>query len=178
MLENLERHFQTGTLIRPTDAKPNLVHLVRALATLTGVTDLDAAPSTQHLINLIKPADHLIFILLDGLGMNIIRRLPKGSFLASHLVQEIHATCPSTTACALTSVATAQYPNRHGVTGWFTHLPEHHVTAMTLPFAERFSGKPLAERGIRPEHVLPCPSILPRMTRNTLTLSPSYIANT
>jgi hypothetical protein len=110
--------------------------------------------------------------------MNIIERLPTSSLLASSLKREISATSPSTTACALTTVATAEYPNRHGVTGWFTHLPEHNVTAMTLPFAERFTGKPLVDRGIHPEQVLPCPAILPRMPRNTLTLSPSYISNT
>ena len=182
MRDALEQFFQAGTLIRPTDSKPNLVHLVRALATLCGVGDLDASSVTQQLVNIIKPADHLIFILLDGLGMNIIRRLPKGSFLASHFVQEIHATCPSTTACALTSVATAQYPNRHGVTGWFTHLPEFELTAMILPFAERISAQPLTHRGIRVEDVLPTGSIgpiLPRMrTHRPMTLVPAYIANT
>lgn len=182
MIEDLQRHFQAGTLIRPSDSQSNLVHLVRAVATLAGVTDLDFAPATRELINLIKPAKHLIFILLDGLGMNIVRRLPKGSFLATQLAGELHATCPSTTACALTSVTTAQYPNRHGVTGWFTHLPEFELTAMILPFAERMTAQPLTHRGIRVEDVLPTGSIgpiLPRMrTHRPLTLVPAYIANT
>jgi len=178
MQSRLERCFSDGTIVRPSHDRANLVHLVRAIGTLCGVPNLPINDRTRELIELIRPADHIVFVLLDGLGMNIIERLPASSLLASSLKREIAATSPSTTACALTTVATAEYPNRHGVTGWFTHLPEHHVTAMTLPFAERFSGKPLAERGIRPEHVLPCPSILPRMTRNTLTLSPSYIANT
>lgn len=178
MASRLEQVFSDGLIVRPSDDRANLVHLMRAIGTLCGVPDLPRNGPTRELIELIRPAEHLVFVLLDGLGMNIIERLPMSAFLVSHLKREIVATSPSTTACALTTVATADYPNRHGVTGWFTHLPEHNVTAMTLPFAERFTGKPLAERGIRPEHVLPLPAIGPRMTRNVLTLSPSYIANT
>ena len=175
---SLEQVFSEGLIVRPSDERANLVHLVRAIGTLCGVANLPVNGPTRELIELIRPAEHLVFILLDGLGMNIIERLPTSSLLVSTLKREIVATSPSTTACALTTVATADYPNRHGVTGWFTHLPEHNVTAMTLPFAERFTGKPLAERGIRPEHVLPLPPITPRMTRNVLTISPSYIAAT
>ena len=178
MPSRLEPFFADGTIVRPSPDRANLVHLVRAIGTICGVPGLPVNGPTSELTELIGAADHLVFVLLDGLGMNIIERLPASSLLASSLKREIAATSPSTTACALTTVATAEYPNRHGVTGWFTHLSEHDVTAMTLPFAERFTGKPLVDRGIRPEHVLPCPSILPRMTRNTMTLSPSYIANT
>ena len=145
----LEQVFSEGLIVRPSDDRANLVHLIRAIGTLCGVPNLPVNSRTRELIELIRPAEHLVFILLDGLGMNIVERLPASSFLASNLKREIAATSPSTTACALTTVATADYPNRHGVTGWFTHLPEHNVTAMTLPFAERFSGKPLAERGIK-----------------------------
>jgi hypothetical protein len=110
--------------------------------------------------------------------MNTIRRLPPTSFLVSHLKREIHATCPSTTACALTSVATAHWPNRHGVSGWFTHLPDLGFTATILPFAERVSHQPLALRGLSAQDVLPLPPILPLMTHRAVSLSPSYIANT
>ncbi|MGH7214529.1 MAG: alkaline phosphatase family protein [Tepidisphaeraceae bacterium] len=177
--QQLQDAFTNGTLVRPSDQQPSLVHLVRAIATLAGVPDLDpGAGPTNQLAKLIGPSDHLVFVLLDGLGMNLIERLPTGSFLASHLRREIHATCPSTTACALTTVTTAQYPNRHGVTGWFTHLPEFDLTAMILPFAERFSNQPLARRDIAPEDVLPLPPIAPRMTHRPLSLTPAYITNT
>jgi len=179
MPSRLEDLFASGVLVRPATQHPNLVHLIRALASLSGAAHIDGAPPVQQLIDLIGPAEHYVFVLLDGLGMNILPILPEQSFVRKNLKLTIHSTCPSTTACALTSIATADWPNRHGVTGWFTHLPEHQLTSMILPFAERFSAQPLALRGIRPNDVLPLPPILPEFaTHRPLTLSPSYIANT
>src|SRR5207302_11459055 len=100
------------------------------------------------------------------------------SFLATSLKREIRATCPSTTACALTTIATAGYPNQHAATGWFTYVAQRGLTIATLPFLERFSGEPLARRGIMVGDVLPLPPILPRMKAQTLVLTPPYIAHT
>ena len=178
MAEVLEELFERGVLVRPSDAKANLVHLVRALARVAGVEEVPRAGAVDELMRLIEGPEHVVFVLLDGLGMNIVRRLPADTFLAGNLRGQLNATFPSTTACALTSVATAAYPNRHGVTGWFTHLPEHALTAMVLPFAERFSTQPLVKRGIRPEDVLPLSPVCAKMKWEALTLVPAYIANT
>src|SRR5688500_10781229 len=40
---DLARLFDQGILVRPAHDQPNLVHLVRALASLTGVRDVDTA---------------------------------------------------------------------------------------------------------------------------------------
>ncbi len=180
MTPRLATAFQNGALIRPDPGKvPDLVHLTRALATLAGVPDLSHSPSTQQLLALIPPADHLLFILLDGLGVNLIRRLPPTSFLASHLRTQLNSICPSTTACALTSLATGQWPAAHAVTGWFTHLPEFNLTATTLPFVNRFTGVHLTqERNLTASDVLPVPAFHPRMTHTPMTLLPRPITNT
>lgn len=174
----LEDSFGDGTLVRPTHRQPGIVHLVQAIAHLTGVGDVDRSPPMGEMVDVIGRADHLIFVLLDGLGMSTVGRLPANSFISSHVRRELIATCPSTTACALTTVATASFPNRHGIAGWFTYLPELLTTATVLPFKERFTGQPLVERGIRPQDVLRVPPILPRMTHRALTVTPSNISNT
>ena len=174
----MKQLFENGTLVRPNDQQPNLVHLVRAVATRAGVRDLDYSPATRQLLELIPPAEHVVFVLVDGLGMNLVRKLPPETFVRRHFVQQILATCPSTTACALTTITTAQYPNRHAVTGWFTHVPELGYTMATLPLAERITHEPLAARGVRAEDVLPCPSVCPRMRHHPLTIVPALIANT
>lgn len=178
MADQLEQFFSEGVLVRPSDRQPNLVHLVRAIGRLCGVQDVELDEPARHVADLIGPAEHLVFVLLDGLGMNVVRRLPADSFLRSSLRQEILATCPSTTACALTSVASGQYANRHGICGWFTYLPEFGVTAVVLPFAERFTNEPLARRGIQPQDVLTAHPLCGRMTRDALTIVPASLANT
>ncbi len=177
MPPKLEHLFAESVLIRPSDVQPNLVHLIRAIYSLCGVKGLTLTPTAKQLADTIGPAENYIFILIDGLGMNIVNRLPSDSFVAKSLRGQLNATCPSTTAAALSSLTTAHYPNQHGVTGWFTYLAEYELTAMVLPFAERFSKQPLITRGIRPGDVLP-PPVLSRMTHRPITLAPSYIANT
>ncbi|HEV2293320.1 MAG TPA: alkaline phosphatase family protein [Tepidisphaeraceae bacterium] len=179
MTPDLQRLFEQGLLVRPTHEQPNVVHLVRALATLTGVSEIESPPATRGIADVIGAADHLIFVLCDGLGMNTLARLPQqSSFLARHYKMTLNATCPSTTACALTSIATASYPNQHGVTGWFTHLPELEITILPLPFVERFSKQWLTERGLRPEDLFPLRAIEARMSHQPITLLPAPIMDT
>src|SRR5688500_19682246 len=125
MPPRLEELFSRGVLVRPATQQPNLVHLIRALATLCGAEHIDRSPPVQQLIDLIGRAEHYVFVLLDGLGMNILPMLPDNSFVRRNLKLTLQSTCPSTTARALTSIATAEWPNRHGLTRRFTHLPEH-----------------------------------------------------
>jgi hypothetical protein len=178
MQVGLEDLFAQKILIRPSPTRANLVHLIRALATLAGVEDIEQSDPIAELAQLIGPHEHLIFVLLDGLGMNIIRRLPGESFLCRSLKREINATCPSTTACALTTIATAAYPNRHCVTGWFSYLPDRNLSIANLPFVERFTGESLLQRDMRPEMLFPISPIYPRMSHHPLTLTPSYITST
>src|SRR5438046_2466548 len=44
MAPDLEQLFERNTLVRPSDDSRNLVHLVRALATLTGLDDIAPTP--------------------------------------------------------------------------------------------------------------------------------------
>jgi hypothetical protein len=179
MTPALESAFATGRLIKPDPAQPDLVHLVRAIAQLTGVTGFEPMAPVSYLADLIGPSDHLIFVLLDGLGMNIVRRLPSSSFLARHVRATIRSICPSTTACALTSVATGQWPAKHGVTGWFSYFAERDLSVTPLPFHERFSGKNLTELGFTAESLFPVPAFQTRMTTHRqLTLLPMGISHT
>lgn len=178
MGRDLENLFERDVLVRPSDRKPNLVHLIRVISSTCGVEDIQLSQPVQELKQLIDGMDHLVFVLLDGLGLNVFDRLAAGSFLKTHFKRALNATCPSTTACALTTIATAEYPSQHGVVGWFTHLPSHALTATILPFQERFSAQPLVQRGIHPRDVVPLPVVASRMRRKVLTVTPAAIANT
>jgi predicted AlkP superfamily pyrophosphatase or phosphodiesterase len=87
--------------------------------------------------------------------------------------------CPSTTACALTSVATGEWPARHGVTGWFSYFAERELSVVPLPFQERFTGRPLVEMGLTTGEVFPVPAFQTRMAEHRqLTLLPLTISQT
>ncbi len=171
--------FASSTILRPSANEPDLVHLTRALASLSGVRKFDppSAPMAE-LEAAIGAHDHLVFVLLDGLGMNLLRRMPANSLMVRALKRTIRATCPSTTACALTSIATGTWPSQHAVTGWFTHLPERGLTATTLPMIERFQGRPLSELGVGIDDVLPVGAFHRELTRRVLTLLPTPIFDT
>lgn len=170
--------FDSGALLRPRPEQPDLVHLARAIATLAGAERFAATPPVTHVLDCIGRPQHVVFVLLDGLGMNLVERLPKTAFLRDNLRTILRATSPSTTACALTSIATGMWPSEHGITGWYTHLPERHLTVTTLHMVERFSGEPLAQRGISVQELLPLPSFHSELRAAPLTLLPESIADT
>lgn len=175
-LDRLLAAFQSGQLLHPSSNVPSIVDLSRALASLAGAEGVQPTPSSTRLAGLIGPADHLVFVLADGLGMNLMEELPPDSFLRSHLAAEMRTVFPSATATVLTSLATGEWPSRHGVTGWWTHLPEIESAAAILPFVTRAEGRPLTDLGMTAEKAFPLPSLMGRMQRDTLALFPGRIA--
>jgi len=170
--------FADGTLVRPrADGAADLVDLMRALRdTCLGGPPTDT--NRRRLGGLIGEADHLVFVLVDGLGSELLRDLARGEgFLSSHLAEPLQAVYPSTTAASLTSIATGEHPSHHAVLGWHTRLPELGITAEILPFVERFSKRPLADYGARAEAIFAVPSLLPHLGRDAVAVTRRYIAD-
>lgn len=63
---------------------------------------------------------HIVLVLCDGMGNSILEgALPDNSFLRRHNdPNRLRAVFPSTTPAALTTLATAAWPGRHGMPGW------------------------------------------------------------
>jgi hypothetical protein len=161
----------------PYAGPPNLVDLARALAMIAGVDGFEPTPAIRAIRGKIGDPEHLMFALADGLAMNVLDRMPEDGFLRTHLAMELRSTAPSTTATALTSLATGCYPGQHAITGWFTHLADLRRTAIILPFVDRFSGAALEMAGITAEDAFPKPSLMPRMTRKPIALLPMQLYN-
>jgi len=174
-IKSLLNCFQSGQLVSPSADHLNFVDLVRALARLAGADDVPTGPGVKTLCRKIGPADHYVFVLIDGLGMNLIRQLATDGFFRSHLTAELRSVFLSTTATALTSLATAQWPAVHSVPGWWMYFPDHNVSAVTLPFVERSTGRSLAELGITPQMAYPVPSIWPEIKHELLSVVPVRI---
>lgn len=155
-------------LLLPDPDETGFVDLVRALGSLGGVADLVLGANAWGLADQIGAHGHIVFVLVDALGVFSVAGLPEGSFLRSHLVRRIRSVFPSTTACAMVSLATGEWPAQHGTSGWWEYLSEYGLSVTTLPFVERFTGLPLSDYGVSPSNLWPCPSLLERTERDVL----------
>ena len=175
MDDALKSLLESGKLLHPINDTPNSVDLARTLAKIAGVEGIEETEGSLLLGKLIGDSDHLLFVIVDGLGMNIIEHLPDTSFMKSYMVKEIRAITPSTTACAFTAFATGLYPCESGITGWNTYLPEHRLTATVLPFLERYSETPLQDLGISVDSVFPGRVLMSEMRHTPLSILPKEI---
>lgn len=176
-IEELLEAFDKRVSVRPSHREPNIVDLSRAVARAAGS---DAAVPTLNSTDMerqIGNADHVVSVLLDGVGMFMVETMPPDSFLRQHLVDELSTAYPSTTSVALTSLATGAWPAEHGVTGWWTHISEIDRTAIILRYVTRSDDRDLAELGADVEEVFPAPSIIGAIGRDSLMVIPSNIAD-
>jgi hypothetical protein len=165
--------FDAGDLARPDHDAPNLLQLSCAIARLCGVDGIEQTEGVRRIEDAIGPADHYVLVLVDGMGMHLVDRLSAADPLRAALAMELQTVCPSSTAPALTTLATALPPAQHAVSGWWTHLPHAGLTATILPFIERYSEQPL---GVQPRAAFPAPAMAARYRRECYWVSPKPIA--
>ena len=169
--------FAEGDLLRPRPEVRNLVDMSRAVGQLCGVDGLDLSENARGIAQAIGDADHIILALVDGLGMNLLERLPADSFLRRNLWEQMQTVFPSTTAVALTSLTTGEWPQDHAVTGWWTQLPALGSAATILSYTARSNNQDLLKRGIPPEVAFPVESLWKSMPRDARVIVPKAIAD-
>ena len=170
--------FESKTLLRPRFDAPNVVDLSTAIFRWAGVPDLDLGNNAWRIHGTFADATKLVFVIVDGLGMNFIEKLEPNSFLRRNLRMELQTVFPSTTSAAFTSLATASWPNRHSIIGWDMYLEEIDTVSAILRFERRQDGKPLDSLGIREEQAYPVPSLLGAISGDLVSIVPEGIANT
>ncbi len=95
--------------------KPDAVSLADVLE-----SSLAAIGSEPNRLGL-EPADHIIVLLVDGLGMEVLRaRAGHARTLTAALTNSsaIESGFPTTTAVGITSLATGRLPGEHGIVGY------------------------------------------------------------
>ncbi len=175
-LKELEDHFRSGRLIRPSHKSLNFIDLVLALSLLTGA----GAPPTEgakELSRTIGPSKRYVFILIDALGLEMLETLPPSCLMRSSFSRKLQTVFLSSTAAALTSLATGLWPNAHSVPGWWTFIESHNINAVTLPFLERDSGNALERYGLTAGDIYPVPSFWKDITFNSLNIMPEDIVD-
>ncbi len=112
-----------NTFIKPNWQKSNL-NISATLAQFLG------APNTNETLPILKEElsksyKNVVFICLDGLGINPINiNLEEDSFLRRNIRQTLTSTFPSTTTNATTSLTCNKLPLEHGWFGWSMHFDE------------------------------------------------------
>jgi hypothetical protein len=154
-VERVRAALSGGQLLHPNDGVANTVDLARAMASLAGAPSPMLDARAQLVADAVGTYEHYVFVLIDGLGMNLIDRLSADAFFRRHVALDLRAVFPSSTAPALTSIATARWPAEHAVPGWWTYLPDCDLTATILPYVERFSETPLDRATVRPDYAFP-----------------------
>ncbi len=168
--------FEEGVLLRPDPAVPNLVDAARAVAAGAGAGGLELSPFASDLAASLAGREHIVLILADGLGMEMLEREDGARTLRDNLRGELRTVFPSSSAVALTSLATGEWPARHAVTGWWTHIEEIGGPATILQYRRRSDDRSLADLGVSPEEAFPAPSLWPRVPRQRHFLMPQQIA--
>ncbi len=174
--DKLTDWFKTGPGIRPSAEEPNFVDLVRGLFYLAGVEEVRPDLGSEKISRMIGEAEHHLFILIDGLGADQMKILPDNGFLNTHLDRNLQSLFLSTTATAMTTLATGKWPCSHGVPGWWMYLAEPDLSVVTLPFVERMSNEPLERFGLAREDLFPEPSLWPKIKKKVNPILPAQIA--
>jgi hypothetical protein len=172
-VDRLLAKFESGALLRP-NSTPSLVDLAAAFWSAAGVPEIELTAAAAGFRERIGEASHLVLVIADGLGFDILEAMPAAAFLWQRLAATLQTVFPSTTAVALTSIYTAAWPAAHGVTGHWMQLPRAGAITV-LPYTTRTDRRPLPEVGVEQHEVFPLPSLLGRVPRETLLLLPSSI---
>ncbi len=66
-----------------------------------------------------KNYKNIVFIIFDGMGSSIVKKLlPKDSILRQGVADTLHSVFPPTTTAATSTYLTGTYPSEHGWLGW------------------------------------------------------------
>ena len=175
-LERIRQAAAAGILRIPTAAAPSFVDLAAAVLRCAGAP-LPPSPHSAAIEELLGAPRHLIFVLVDGMGSYMLDELPATGAVRSGLRMELDAVFPATTACAMTTLATAVWPGEHGVPGWYGYLAERDLATVVLKFEERFGKRPLSELGVQPQELWPLQPAMADATRDVQVILPAEIAH-
>lgn len=173
-IRDLRQSFNSGDLLRP-GSEPGLTELMASVAQLIDAKTLTPDESP---VDLGSTADHVIFVLADGLGSETLSRYaPDGGWLKSHLKQDLLAVFPSTTPVGISTIASGLPPIAHGINGWWVWLDS--VTAPVTVFHNELAQtrQSLSEFYEADREIYSWKSIFESSTRSIFYLMPSDIVN-
>ncbi len=172
----LKEYIKQENLLLPDYNNLNIVDLVKYLYSKYGIK-CEENDNIKKLKDIIPDKKHTIFILVDGMGSNLINILNNNSILKKNKITDMITVSPSSTGCVLTSLATATYPSEHGIIGWYNYNREHNIGYYPLLFSDRRHNKDLKEFDIKVGDIFKVNSKLNELNVKTTVLYPDYICD-
>ena len=173
---NLKEYIEKENLILPDYSNLNIVDLVSTLYSRYGV-DIKNNENIKKLDKIIPNKKHTVLILIDGMGSNLASLLDDNSLLKNNKIDDMLTVSPSSTACVLTSLATAKYPSEHGIIGWYNYNRKFDITYLPLLFIDRKNNKSLSEYNIKSSDIFIKESKLNNLKVKTNVLYHENICN-
>jgi predicted AlkP superfamily pyrophosphatase or phosphodiesterase len=88
-----------------------------------------------------KDYNHVIYVLLDGLGSNIIHKhLNKDDALYKYLEKDITSVFPPTTVAATNAVLSGKSPIETGYLGWVQYFPKEDTNMIVFKHEDFYTG--------------------------------------
>ena len=170
----LKEFLQDNNFICPDYNNLNIVDLVKVLYGRFGI-DYENNKNTDYLEKLIPDNKHILLVISDGTGVNLLDKLPNESILKQNKKEDLITVFPSTTGCVLTSVVTATFPEEHGIWGWFNYNRQLNLEYYPLLFKDRESLDSLEKCKVLPEDIYKAPSFLNSLKGKVSVIFPASI---
>ena len=161
--------------------KPNYKHAI--LNVSTTLLDHYGVKTDYAVLKELKPhlqdKKHVMLMLLDGMGMNILDNLDKNSLFRRHVKTTLTSVYPPTTVAATTSVLFGLPPIAHGHVGWVQYNRFEETNTVVFlnkdadhpdrPLKDNFREKHLAYKTILEQIKVQNPSL------NVHQLMPNFV---
>lgn len=122
----------------------------------------------------IRESGNVILLVLDGLGVDSVKRLGKDSFLRKHFVREITTVFPATTVSAITTFLSGLPPQQSGLMAWHTYFKNPDDVCLPLLMITREGGKVAASK----KKLLFPDNVFDKLDAKTHVVSPKKIYKT
>jgi hypothetical protein len=152
----------------------SIANLIQSIGQSLGSGDA-FLPPLEHpfIVSALSQARTIVLLLFDGLGCAQIQtHLPRGALAGAHCAT-LTSVFPSSTAPAISTLASGLDPAAHAVTGWLIWSESHQAVVRPLPSDRR--GQPDAL--IDPDTLHDWTALSQRVQRPCVVLQPSHIAD-
>lgn len=129
----------------------DIVDLIKYIANHYG-SSFESDIKQERLKNIVPLDKKVLLVLVDGLGYYKVSDLGCDSILKNNLKMSLQTVNPTSTACVLTSIASASYPVYHGILGWWQYSKKHDLSYYPLLFCDK-TGESLKNKNIQSNEI-------------------------